>query len=128
MLLLLTQWLAEDIRAFNVFNYITLRAVLATLTALLISFVVGPGMIRKLTAYKIGQSVRDDGPKTHLSKAGTPTMGGALILVSITITTLLWADLHNRYVWVVLAVTLGFGLVGWVDDYRKVVDRDPKGL
>jgi len=128
MLLLLTQWLAEDIRAFNVFNYITLRAVLATLTALLISFVVGPGMIRKLTAYKIGQSVRDDGPKTHLSKAGTPTMGGALILVSITITTLLWADLHNRYVWVVLAVTLGFGLVGWVDDYRKVVHRDPKGL
>ncbi len=128
MLLLLTQWLAEDVRAFNVFNYITLRAVLATLTALVISFVVGPAMIRKLTAYKIGQSVRDDGPKSHLSKAGTPTMGGALILVSITITTLLWADLHNRYVWVVLAVTLGFGIVGWVDDYRKVVNRDPKGL
>ncbi|HKQ25426.1 MAG TPA: phospho-N-acetylmuramoyl-pentapeptide-transferase [Burkholderiales bacterium] len=128
MLLLLTQLLAEDIRAFNVFNYITLRAVLATLTALLISFVVGPAMIRKLTAYKIGQWVRDDGPKTHLSKAGTPTMGGALILVSITITTLLWADLRNRYVWVVLAVTLGFGMVGWVDDYRKVVHRDPKGL
>jgi len=119
MLLLLTQWLAEDIRAFNVFNYITLRAVLATLTALLISFVVGPTMIRKLTAYKIGQAVRDDGPKSHLSKAGTPTMGGALILVSIAITTLLWADLRNKYVWVVLIVTLGFGIIGWVDDYRS---------
>jgi phospho-N-acetylmuramoyl-pentapeptide-transferase len=128
MLLQLTQWLAADIRAFNVFNYITLRAVLATLTALLISFIVGPGMIRKLTAYKIGQSVRDDGPQTHLKKAGTPTMGGALILVSIAITTLLWADLRNRYVWVVLLVTLGFGIVGWVDDYRKVVHRNPKGL
>ena len=130
MLLALTQWLAEDlhIRAFNVFNYITLRAVLATLTALLISFIVGPVMIRKLTAYKIGQSVRDDGPKSHLTKAGTPTMGGALILISITITTLLWADLRNRYVWVVLVVTLGFGIVGWVDDYRKVVHRNPKGL
>ena len=128
MLLLLTQWLAEDIRAFNVFNYITLRAVLATLTALVISFIVGPRMIRKLTAYKIGQSVRDDGPKSHLSKAGTPTMGGALILVSVAITTLLWADLSNRFVWVVLAVTLGFGIIGWVDDYRKVVHRNPKGL
>ncbi len=130
MLLALTQWLAEDlhVRAFNVFNYITLRAVLATLTALLISFVVGPIMIRKLTAYKIGQSVRDDGPKTHLAKAGTPTMGGALILISIAVTTLLWADLHNRYVWVVLAVTLGFGIIGWIDDYRKVVHRNPKGM
>jgi phospho-N-acetylmuramoyl-pentapeptide-transferase len=130
MLLALTQWLAEDvhIRAFNVFNYITLRAVLATLTALLISFIVGPLMIRKLTAYKIGQSVRDDGPKSHLTKSGTPTMGGALILISIAITTLLWADLGNRYVWVVLVVTLGFGIVGWIDDYRKVVHRNPKGL
>ena len=130
MLLALTQWLAEDvhIRAFNVFNYITLRAVLATLTALLISFIVGPVMIRKLTAYKIGQSVRDDGPKSHLTKAGTPTMGGALILISIAITTLLWADLRNRYVWVVLLVTLGFGIIGWIDDYRKVVHRNPKGL
>ncbi len=128
MLLLLTQWLAEDIRAFNVFNYITLRAVLATLTALLISFVVGPAMIRKLTAYKIGQWVRDDGLKTHLSKAGTPTMGGALILSSIGISTLLWADLHNRYVWTVLLVTLLFGAIGWVDDYRKVIEKNSKGL
>ncbi len=128
MLLLVTQWLAEDIRAFNVFNYITLRAVMATLTALVISFIVGPAMIRKLTAYKIGQSVRDDGPETHLSKAGTPTMGGALVLVSVAVTTLLWADLSNRYVWVVLVVTIGFGAIGWVDDYRKVVHRNPKGL
>jgi phospho-N-acetylmuramoyl-pentapeptide-transferase len=128
MLLELTQWLAEDVRAFNVFNYITLRAVLACLTALAISFMVGPAMIRKLTAYKIGQAVRDDGPQTHLVKAGTPTMGGALILVSISVTTLLWADLSNRFVWVLLAVTLGFGIVGWVDDYRKVVHRNPKGL
>jgi len=128
MLLELAQWLAQDIRAFNVFNYITLRAVLATLTALIISFVVGPGLIRKLTHYKVGQSVRDDGPQTHLVKAGTPTMGGALILVAIAISTLLWADLSNRYVWVVLVTTLGFGIIGWVDDWRKVVHRNPKGL
>ena len=128
MLLELAQWLAKDIRAFNVFNYITLRAVLACLTALVISFVVGPPMIRKLTAYKIGQAVRDDGPQSHLIKAGTPTMGGALILVSITITTLLWADLENRFVWIVVWVTLAFGAIGWIDDYRKVVKRDPKGL
>ena len=128
MLLELAQWLAKDMRVFNVFNYITLRAVLACLTSLVISFVVGPAMIRKLTAYKIGQSVRDDGPQTHLIKAGTPTMGGALILVSIVVTTLLWADLENRFVWIVLLVTVGFGAVGWVDDYRKVVHRNPKGL
>lgn len=98
MLLALTQWLGHDIRAFNVFGYITLRAVLAMLTALMISFIIGPAMIRKLTAYKIGQSVRDDGPQTHLVKAGTPTMGGALILVAMAISTLLWADLRNPYV------------------------------
>jgi len=128
MLLALANWIAADVRAFNVFTYITLRSVLATMTALVISFVIGPRMIRKLTEYKIGQSVRDDGPQTHLIKAGTPTMGGALILVSIIVTTLLWADLRNRFVWVVLLVTLGFGTVGWVDDYRKVVQRNPKGL
>ena len=128
MLLELARWLAHDVRAFNVFNYITLRAVLATLTALIISFLVGPTMIRKLTEYKVGQAVRDDGPQTHLIKAGTPTMGGALILVAIAIATLLWADLHNKYVWVVLITTLGFGIVGWVDDWRKVVHRNPKGL
>lgn len=113
MLLELAQWLAKDIRTFNVFNYITLRAVLAALTALLISFIFGPLVIRWLAEKKVGQAVRDDGPKSHLTKAGTPTMGGALILVSITITTLLWGDLANRYLWVVLFVTLGFGAVGW---------------
>ena len=128
MLLELSQWLAQEIRAFNVFGYITLRAMLAALTALAISFLIGPLMIRKLTYYKIGQSVRDDGPQTHLAKAGTPTMGGALILVAIVLTTLLWADLSNRYIWVVLLTTLGFGLIGWIDDYRKVVYRNPKGL
>jgi len=128
MLLELAQWLAKDIRTFNVFGYITLRAVLAALTALLISFIFGPFVIRWLAQKKVGQAVRDDGPKSHLTKAGTPTMGGALILVSITITTLLWGDLSNRYLWVVLFVTLGFGAVGWVDDWRKVVYRDPKGL
>jgi len=128
MLLELAQLLAREVRAFNVFNYITLRAVLACLTALVISFIVGPAMIRRLTAFKIGQSVRDDGPQTHLAKAGTPTMGGALILVSITATVLLWADLANPLIWIVLWVTIGFGAIGWVDDYRKVVRRNPKGL
>jgi phospho-N-acetylmuramoyl-pentapeptide-transferase len=128
MLLALAQWLAQDIRAFNVFGYITLRAVLACMTAMGISLLLGPLVIRKLTAYKIGQMVRDDGPKSHLIKAGTPTMGGALVLLAILITTLLWADLSNRFVWVVLLVTFGFGAVGWVDDYRKVVHRNPKGL
>ncbi|SFE63070.1 phospho-N-acetylmuramoyl-pentapeptide-transferase [Nitrosomonas sp. Nm166] len=128
MLLAFSQWLAQDIRAFNVFSYITLRTMLAVLTALVISFIIGPMMIRKLTAYKIGQSVRDDGPQTHLVKAGTPTMGGTLILMSMVLTTVLWADLSNRYVWVVLLTTLGFGAIGWIDDYRKVVYRNPKGL
>ncbi len=128
MLLALAQWIAQDIRAFNVFQYITLRAVLATLTALAIALLAGPLVIRKLSAYKIGQAVRDDGPQTHLTKAGTPTMGGALVLLSILITTLLWADLSNRFVWVVLVVTFGFGAIGWVDDYRKVVKNNPKGL
>ncbi len=128
MLLELAQWLAEDIRFFNVFNYITLRAVLATLTALGIGLFFGPMVIRKLTALKIGQAVRTDGPQTHLIKSGTPTMGGALILISMGVATLLWADLTNRFVWVVILVTFGFGWIGWVDDYRKVVYRDPKGM
>ncbi len=128
MLLALTQWLAQDVRTFSVFNYITLRAVVAAMTALFISFLLGPWMIRKLTTMKIGQSVRSDGPQTHLVKAGTPTMGGALILASVAITTLLWGDLHNAYIWVVLLTTLGFGAIGWVDDYRKVVHRNPDGL
>jgi len=128
MLVLLAERLEQYARAFNVFGYITLRAVLATMTALVISFVVGPRMIAWLTRMKIGQSVRDDGPQTHLAKAGTPTMGGALILVSIVVTTLLWGNLTNRFVWVVLLVTAGFGAIGWADDWRKVVHRNPKGL
>src|SRR5258707_3977164 len=130
MLYELAQWLAGDakLRTFNVFTYITLRVVLAALTSLAISFIVGPAMIRRLAAYKIGQAVRDDGPQTHLIKTGTPTMGGALILVAVAVTTLLWADLQNRYVWIVLATTLGFGIVGCVDDWRKVVRRHPKVL
>ncbi len=128
MLLELALWLGQDIRSFNVFGYITLRTVLAALTALVISLIAGPFVIRWLAAKKIGQAVRDDGPKSHLTKAGTPTMGGALILIAIGITILLWGDLRNSYIWVTLLVSLGFGAVGWVDDWRKVVHRDPKGL
>ncbi len=128
MLLELFEWLGKDIRAFNVFSYITLRTVMSAMTALVISFVIGPWMIRKLTSLKIGQSVRSDGPQTHLVKAGTPTMGGALILTAVVITTLLWADLGNRYVWACLVTTVGFGVIGWIDDYRKVVHKNSKGL
>ena len=128
MFLLLAQYLENFYTAFNAFSYITLRAVLAALTALLISFVVGPRMIKKLTYYKIGQTVRSDGPKSHEVKTGTPTMGGALILTSIAITTFLWGDLSNRWIWVVLLVTIAFGVIGWIDDYRKVVLRSPHGL
>lgn len=128
MLIWLADYLAQYNTGFGVFRYITLRAIMAVLTALVISFVVGPSMIRRLSKYKIGQTVRDDGPQSHLSKAGTPTMGGALILVAIAIATLLWADLDNRYVWIVLLTTLAFGAVGLVDDYKKLVLKDPKGL
>jgi phospho-N-acetylmuramoyl-pentapeptide-transferase len=128
MLLALIDYLDTLIKGFGVFGYLTLRAVMATLTALLLGLLLGPWVIRKLALLKIGQAVRDDGPQTHLIKAGTPTMGGALILLSIAVTTLLWADLSNRFIWIVLIVTLGLGGVGWVDDYRKVVYRDPKGL
>jgi phospho-N-acetylmuramoyl-pentapeptide-transferase len=128
MLLELFDYLSRDIRAFNVFSYLTLRAVLAAGTALVIGLIAGPWVIRKLTELKIGQAIRTEGPQSHLSKSGTPTMGGALILISIGVTTLLWADLSNRFIWVVLLVTIGFGWVGWVDDYRKVVHRNPKGM
>ena len=128
MLLLLAQWLAQEVRVFNVFGYITLRTVLAAMTALIISFIAGPPVIRWLAAKKIGQAVRLDGPETHLVKSGTPTMGGALILIAISITTLLWGDLSNRYVWVVLLVSIGFGGIGWYDDWQKVVNRNPRGL
>jgi phospho-N-acetylmuramoyl-pentapeptide-transferase len=128
MLLTLAQLLEGYFDAFRVFQYLTFRAILGVLTALTISFIVGPAMIRQLSKYKIGQSVRDDGPKSHFSKAGTPTMGGALILVSIAISTLLWADLSNRYVWVILLVTLAYGIIGFIDDYKKLVLRNSKGL
>jgi phospho-N-acetylmuramoyl-pentapeptide-transferase len=129
MLLELTNWLAVNVHTgFTAFESLTLRGICAALTALFISFLVGPPMIRRLETYKIGQSVRDDGPETHLSKAGTPTMGGALILVAILSSTLLWSDLFNRHVWVVVLVTAMFGAVGWIDDYKKLALRNAKGL
>lgn len=128
MLLILAEFLEKYLDAFRVFHYITFRGILGVLTALLISLLIGPVMIRKLSSYKIGQNIRTDGPESHFSKAGTPTMGGALILVSITIATLLWADLSNRYVWVTLLVTLAFGAVGFVDDYKKLVLKNTRGL
>lgn len=128
MLLYLTRFLVELYSGFNVFSYLTLRAILAALTALLLSFFIGPWMIRTLSARQIGQRVREQGPQSHLPKAGTPTMGGALILVSISFSTLLWADLNNRFVWVVLATTLAFGLIGFWDDYLKLVVGDSRGL
>ena len=128
MLLELAKWFAEDVRFFNVFQYITLRAVLACATALLIGLFAGPKVIRKLAEMKFGQAVRTDGPQTHLVKQGTPTMGGVLILISIGVSTLLWADLSNRFIWIIMIVTMGYGWVGWADDYRKVVNRDPNGM
>jgi phospho-N-acetylmuramoyl-pentapeptide-transferase len=128
MLLLITEFLQQFHSGFNVFQYLTLRAILGTITALVLSLIIGPAMIRRLSTYKIGQQVRDDGPQSHLSKAGTPTMGGALILVSIAISTLLWSDLANRQVWITLVVTLLFGLLGGIDDYRKLLYGNSKGL
>jgi phospho-N-acetylmuramoyl-pentapeptide-transferase len=128
MLLLLAEVLQQYIKGFAVFQYLTLRAILGVLTALGISLLLGPWMIRRLNYLQIGQSVRDDGPQSHLSKSGTPTMGGTLILAAIFISSLLWSDLKNNYVWVVLIVTAMFGAVGWVDDYRKVVESNSRGL
>ena len=131
MLLSLAQWLQDmspEYGIFRVFQYITLRAVMAAMTALVIGLAAGPAVIRRLTALKIGQPVRGYGMETHLSKSGTPTMGGVLVLISIALSTLLWADLSNRFVWIVLIVTIGFGAIGWVDDWRKVVRKDPEGM
>ncbi|MFO1390168.1 phospho-N-acetylmuramoyl-pentapeptide-transferase [Cellvibrio sp.] len=128
MLYWLAEQLKEHIHGFAVFQYLTLRAILGVLTALGISLILGPWFIRRLSELKIGQAVRNDGPQTHLTKSGTPTMGGALILVAIFASTLLWSDLSSRYVWVVMIVTAIFGAVGWVDDYRKVAKRDSRGL
>jgi len=131
MLLSLAQWLQTlnpDLGFLRVFQYLTLRAVLAAVTALLIGLIAGPYVIRRLTALKIGQPVRAYAMQTHLVKSGTPTMGGVLILLSIAVSTLLWFDLSNRFVWAVLFVTFGFGAIGWVDDWRKVVRKDPEGM
>jgi phospho-N-acetylmuramoyl-pentapeptide-transferase len=128
MLVYLFQYLAKSHSFFNVFSYITLRAILGTLTALAISLLLGPAVIRRLSLHQIGQQVRDDGPQSHLSKSGTPTMGGALILISIVVSTLLWANLDNRHVWLVLVITVVFGLIGGVDDYLKLVHKRSKGL
>ena len=128
MLLFLTEYLTRYHSAFNVFSYLTFRAILGVLTALVLSFVTGPGVIRRLSLRQIGQRVRNDGPQSHLTKAGTPTMGGALILVTVIISTLLWSDLRNRYVWILIGVTVGFGLIGFADDYKKLVLKNSKGL
>ena len=128
MLHALFDWLAYEITFFNVFRYLTLRGILGVLTALAICFIVGPAMIRWLNHYQIGQTVRDDGPQSHLAKAGTPTMGGALILVAVFVSTLLWADLENRFIWVVLFTTFAFGAIGWIDDYKKLVYKNPRGI
>ena len=128
MLIWLFEWLVQYEPGFNVFRYLTMRAILSTLTALLIAIVVGPRMIRFLQRLQIGQTVRDDGPQSHLSKSGTPTMGGVLILFAIVFSVLLWADLSNHYVWVTLFVTVSYGVIGFVDDYRKVIRKDAKGL
>ncbi len=128
MLLWLSDLLANYIGGFGVFQYLTVRGIMGTITALAIALLLGPTMIRQLNYRQIGQAIRDDGPQSHLAKSGTPTMGGALILVSIMLSTLLWSDLSNRYVWVVMVVTGIFGAVGWVDDYRKVIEKNPRGL
>jgi len=128
MLLELADWMARHFTALHLFQYITFRTIMAALTALAMSLLLGPGLIMRLAALKAGQVVRKDGPQTHLVKAGTPTMGGVMILLAIAISTLLWADLHNRYVWLVLAVLVAFGAIGFYDDYKKLVLKDSRGL
>ncbi|HWH72919.1 MAG TPA: phospho-N-acetylmuramoyl-pentapeptide-transferase, partial [Methylibium sp.] len=131
MLLSLASWLqslSPEFGFLRVFQYITFRAVMAAMTALLIGLIAGPAVIRHLASLKIGQPVRGYGVQSHLAKTGTPTMGGVLILIAITISTLLWFDLTNRFVWIVLVVMIGFGAIGWVDDWRKVVRKDPEGM
>ncbi|NND54877.1 MAG: phospho-N-acetylmuramoyl-pentapeptide-transferase [Gammaproteobacteria bacterium] len=128
MLLFLADYLKDIYSGFNAFTYITTRAIMGALTALVMSFVLGPVVIRRLITRQIGQTVRQDGPESHLPKAGTPTMGGALILAAIIISTLLWADLNSPYIWIVLGVTTAFGVIGWIDDYRKLILQDPEGM
>src|SRR4249919_4169979 len=128
MLLELARWLQGFARFFALFDYLTMRAILGALTALSLSLWLGPAVIERLAKLKGGQPIRSDGPQSHFVKAGTPTMGGALLLLTITLSTLLWGDLRNRYVWVLLAVLVGFGAIGWLDDWIKIVKRDPNGL
>ncbi|MEM9603805.1 MAG: phospho-N-acetylmuramoyl-pentapeptide-transferase, partial [Pseudomonadota bacterium] len=128
MILLLTDWLGQLDSGFGVLQYITLRSIMAALTALLISLMIGPRLIRFLSRESIGQQVREDGPSSHFDKRGTPTMGGALILVAMAVSVLLWADLGVHQVWIVLLTTLAFGVIGWVDDYRKIVKQNSAGL
>lgn len=128
MLLYLAEYLAQFASGFNVFSYLTMRAILGALTALVISFIIGPRLIKQLSVNQIAQPVRADGPETHLLKAGTPTMGGAMILIAISVSTVLWADLENVYIWIVLFVTLSFGVIGYVDDYKKIVLQNPAGI
>ncbi|MHB1222307.1 MAG: phospho-N-acetylmuramoyl-pentapeptide-transferase [Gammaproteobacteria bacterium] len=128
MLLWLSGWLANYFHFFHVFQYLTLRAILGTLTSLALALILGPAIIRQLSTHRVGQVVRDDGPQSHLSKAGTPTMGGTLILISILLSTLLWGDLSSRYIWLILIVTMGFGAIGYWDDYRKLVLKHSRGM
>ena len=128
MLLELTRWLEQLQSLFGLFGYLTFRGILSALTALALSLWWGPAVIRRLAQFKGGQPIRSDGPQSHFSKAGTPTMGGGLILMSVAVSALLWGDLRNRYVWVVLAVLVAFGAIGWYDDWIKIVRRDPNGL
>ncbi len=128
MLFYLFDSLAREYSVFNVFRYLTLRGICGVLTSLFVCFALGPALIRRLSDRQIGQTVREDGPATHVTKTGTPTMGGSLILISVVVSTLLWADLGNRFVWVVVFTCLAFGLIGWVDDYRKLVDKNPRGI
>ena len=128
MLLELADLLKGYVSGFHLFQYLTFRTIMSTLTALAVSLLAGPAIIRKLAEVKAGQVIRSDGPQSHLTKAGTPTMGGALILVSIVLTTLLWGDLSNRFVWTVLLVTIGFGIVGWVDDAEGSDELTVEGL
>jgi phospho-N-acetylmuramoyl-pentapeptide-transferase len=125
-------WLFEQLSLhysfFNVFRYLTLRGICGVLTSITIFFIFGPAMIRKLSEYQIGQTIREDGPPTHFDKVGTPTMGGLLILIAVVVATLLWADLGNRFIWVALFTTISFGIIGWIDDYRKLVDKNPRGM
>jgi len=128
MLLWLSEWLSNYFHFFHVVQYLTLRAILGTITALVLALLLGPSIIRQLSSHRVGQVIRDDGPKSHLSKAGTPTMGGTLVIISVLLSALLWCDLSNRYVWLVIAMTLGFGAIGYWDDYRKLVLKHSRGM